>query len=232
MVEQYDWVLFDADDTLFHFDALAGLQFLFKQYQVQFSEDDYAEYQAVNKPLWVAYQRGEISAHTLQTRRFVQWGERLQVDPEQLNSGFLQAMAEICEPLPGALELVHALKPHVQLGIITNGFTELQHRRLEKTGFTGLLDMLIISEEVGIAKPHVDIFEHAFMKMAHPERSRILMVGDNPQSDIQGGMNAGIHTCWLNHTNAPLPEGITPHYQVQNLAQLQQLLFPSSGSQS
>lgn len=231
MIANYDWLLFDADDTLFHFDAFAGLRKMFQGYSVDFTRVDYDVYQQLNKPLWDAYQAAAIDAYTLQTRRFDAWAERLQVSSEQLNSQFLQAMADICEPLPGAKDLVHAIKPHVNIGIITNGFTELQHVRLERTGFDAWVDVLVISEEVGIAKPHIDIFEHAFDQMKQPPRDRILMVGDNPHSDIQGGMNAGIHTCWLNHHGLPCPTGIEPHFEVSNLAELKQLLFAAQADQ-
>ncbi|WP_417657858.1 pyrimidine 5'-nucleotidase [Pseudidiomarina aestuarii] len=231
MIANYDWLLFDADDTLFHFDAFAGLRKMFQGYAVDFTRADYDTYQQLNKPLWDAYQAATIDAYTLQTRRFDAWAERLQVSSEQLNSRFLQTMADICEPLPGAKELVHAIKPHVNIGIITNGFTELQHVRLERTGFDAWVDVLVISEEVGIAKPHIDIFEHAFAQMEQPPRDRILMVGDNPHSDIQGGMNAGIHTCWLNHHGLPCPVGIEPHFEVSNLADLKQLLFAAEANQ-
>ena len=82
MSEQWDCILFDADDTLFHFDAYAGLQRLFAGYDVQFSDQDYSDYQAVNKPLWVDYQNGTITALQLQTQRFNHWSEKLSVAPE------------------------------------------------------------------------------------------------------------------------------------------------------
>lgn len=225
MIGNYDWLLFDADDTLFHFDAFAGLQRMFRGYNVAFAEADYDAYQAVNKPLWVEYQDGLISAQQLQEKRFTSWGERLNITPGELNSAFLAAMADICEPLPGAHELLSDLRGQVQLGIITNGFTELQEIRLKRTGLHAHFDLLVISDEVGVAKPDIAIFEHAFAQMTNPARNRILMVGDNPQSDIQGGLNAGIHTCWLNHHDAPTPEGIEPHYEVASLGELHRLLM-------
>lgn len=133
-------------------------------------------------------------------------------------------MADICTFLPGALELLNSLKDRVKLGIITNGFTELQNIRLEKMGLLDTFSALIISEQVGIAKPHKGIFDFAFTQMDHPNKHEILMVGDNPHSDILGGMNAGIHTCWLNVQGTPLPEGIDPSYQVATLDELNALL--------
>ena len=225
MLTRWDWILFDADDTLFHFDSFAGLQRLFQHYNVDFSRTDYEEYDAVNKPLWVEYQNGAITAQQLQRRRFQPWADRLNVTADELNSGFLNAMAEICSPLEGATDLLNALKGQVKMGIITNGFTQLQQTRLERTGFRDHFDLLVISEQVGQAKPHPAIFDYALEKMGNPARERVLMVGDNPASDILGGINAGMATCWLNMHERDLPEGIEPTWQVASLRGLQDKLF-------
>ncbi|AUX92249.1 pyrimidine 5'-nucleotidase [Mixta gaviniae] len=225
MLEKWDWILFDADDTLFHFDAFAGLQRLFKAYNVDFTTADYHEYQAVNKPLWVEYQNGAINALQLQHQRFTGWAEKLNVTPDTLNTGFLSAMGEVCVPLEGAVNLMNALKGKVKMGIITNGFTALQQVRLERTGFRDYFDLLVISEQVGHAKPHPAIFNYALEKMEHPARERVLMVGDNPDSDILGGINAGLKTCWLNADGREKPEAITPDWQVSSLHELQSILF-------
>jgi len=224
MLKDWDWILFDADDTLFHFDAFAGLQRLFQQYDVQFSRADYDDYQAINKPLWVDYQNGAISALQLQHQRFESWAAKLDVTAQDLNSGFLSAMAEICTPLVGAVDLLNALKGRVKIGIITNGFTALQQARLERTGFLGVFDLLVISEQVGYAKPHPAIFDYALTRMGNPARERVLMVGDNPDSDILGGINAGLATCWLNAEGRAQPEGINSTWQVTSLKELQDKL--------
>lgn len=224
MLKNWDWILFDADDTLFHFDAFAGLQRLFQQYDVQFSRADYDDYQAINKPLWVDYQNGAISALQLQHQRFESWAAKLDVTAQELNGGFLSAMAEICTPLAGAVDLLNTLKGRVKMGIITNGFTALQQARLERTGFLGVFDLLVISEQVGHAKPHPAIFDYALTQMGNPPRERVLMVGDNPDSDILGGINAGLATCWLNADGRAQPEGINPTWQVTTLKELQDKL--------
>ena len=226
-MKSYEWILFDADETLFEFDALRGLKLMFSRFGVDFSDADFSEYQLVNKPLWVQYQNGEISATQLQYQRFQSWAERLDETPKTLNSAFLSAMADICAPLQGAANLLNTLRGKMQLGIITNGFTELQQVRLERTGFRDHFDVLIISEQVGVAKPHPEIFEYALSAMGHPSRERVLMVGDNPDSDILGGLNAGLHTCWVNADNKPEPTDIKPHYQVSSLSELESLLVQS-----
>jgi 5'-nucleotidase len=226
-MKSYEWILFDADETLFEFDALRGLKLMFSRFGIDFSDADFSEYQLVNKPLWVQYQNGEITATQLQYQRFQSWAERLDETPKTLNSAFLSAMADICAPLHGAANLLNTLRGKMKLGIITNGFTELQQVRLERTGFRDHFDVLIISEQVGVAKPHPEIFEYALSAMGHPSRERVLMVGDNPDSDILGGLNAGLHTCWVNADNKPEPTDIKPHYQVSSLSELELLLVQS-----
>lgn len=130
-------------------------------------------------------------------------------------------MAEICTPIEGAVNLLNSLKGKTSLGIITNGFAELQKTRVERMGLKDHSDLFIISEQVGIAKPHPKIFEHALDLMGNPARDNVLMVGDNPDSDILGGINVGIDTCWLNRTNKPTPKGIKPSYQVASLIELE-----------
>ena len=225
MLKDWDWILFDADDTLFHFDAFAGLQHLFQHYNVAFSQADYDAYQAINKPLWVDYQNGVINALQLQHQRFEGWAARLNVTAADLNHRFLLTMGQICVPLPGAVELLTALHGQVKMGIITNGFTAMQQVRLEQTGFAGYFDLLVVSEEVGVAKPHPAIFNHALNEMGNPPRDRVLMVGDNPDSDILGGINAGLATCWLNVDGKPARDTIAPTWQVASLSELQQKLL-------
>ncbi|WP_029684550.1 pyrimidine 5'-nucleotidase [Tatumella saanichensis] len=224
MLTQFDCIIFDADETLFSFDAFHGLQRMFEGYQFSFSVEDYQAYQAVNKPLWVAYQDGEISASELQTRRFLPWAERLGVQPTELNQRFLQSMAEICQPLDGAAALLDSLKRKVKLAIITNGFTALQQARLQRTGFSGYFDAVVISEQVGVPKPDPTIFEHTLNLLGNPPAERVLMVGDTPESDILGGIRAGMKTCWLDHGQRSLPETISPTWQVRDLAELRVLL--------
>lgn len=189
---KWDWIFFDADETLFTFDSFTGLQRMFLDYSVTFTAEDFQDYQAVNKPLWVDYQNGAITSLQLQHGRFESWAERLKVEAGLLNDAFINAMAEICTPLPGAVSLLNAIRGNAKIGIITNGFSALQQVRLEQAG--------------------------------NPDRSRVLMVGDTAESDILGGINAGLATCWLNAHHREQPEGIAPTWTVSSLHELEQLL--------
>lgn len=221
----YEWILFDADDTLFHFDDFSGLQIMFEPLGVQFNKQDYEAYKVINKSLWTEYQNGEVTLQQLQHRRFDTWASKLQISHQTLSSAFIATMTEICVPLEGALSLLNTLKSKTKLGIITNGFAKSQQARIERTGLRNYFDLLVISEQVGVAKPHQGIFEHALAIMGNPSRKQVLMVGDNPSSDILGGINAGFDTCWLNVDNKPAPEGIKPHYQVSSLSELEKIFI-------
>jgi YjjG family noncanonical pyrimidine nucleotidase len=233
---KYQWIVFDADETLFHFDAFSGLKRLFKRYEIDFSQGDYEVFQKLNKPLWLDYQEGRITAKELQIKRFTAWAEKLDVDPVSLNQQFIEAMADICQCLPGArklLELLHRKehskengKEHgkAKLAIITNGFTALQKVRLERTDLAHFFEHVIISEQVGVAKPSSDIFEHALAAFGNPAKERVLMVGDTLSSDILGGKNAGLDTCWINHHGEQVVDTVGATYEVACLTGLYNLI--------
>lgn len=216
----YQWVIFDADETLFHFDAAKGMSLMFERMGVPFSEQDYRDYQAQNQPLWTALQNGDITPEQLKHQRFAAWAERLNTSTQALNSAFFVAMADICQFLPGAQTLLERLHGRVNMAIITNGFTELQSMRLEKLNISRYFEPIIISEQVGVAKPDKAIFDAAWQQMGQPDKREVLMVGDNIQADIYGGQQAGFDTCWLNRDSKEKPEHITPTFEIDHLDSL------------
>ncbi|MBN7818580.1 pyrimidine 5'-nucleotidase [Bowmanella yangjiangensis] len=221
---QYPWILFDADDTLFDFDAFAGLKLAFSRFEQAFEELDFKHFLDVSMPLWRQYQDGEISSEELQRRRFAHWADKHEMCPGEINTHFVEAMGQTSKLLPGARELLDALSGKATLGIITNGFTRMQQMRLDSNGVSEHFHHLVISEQIGVAKPHKGIFEHTLALLGNPPKDQVLMVGDNPHADVLGGLNAGIHTCWLNVEGQVRPEGIDPHYEITDLFQLKKLL--------
>lgn len=223
-MKKYQWILFDADETLFHFDSYAGLQHLFKQYNIDFTQSDFLKYQTLNKNLWYQYQQHKITAKEVQTQRFHHWAKKLMVEAVTLNQQFMQSMASISKTFDGTKMMLDQLKGDFNLGIITNGFTALQQDRLERTGLTDYFKVLIISEEVGVAKPHPDIFNHALTMMDNPSPAQVLMVGDNLHSDIIGGNQAGMDTCWFNPDNKAADKVIKPTYVVSEHTEILSLV--------
>lgn len=221
---QYPWILFDADDTLFDFDAFAGLKLAFSRFEQQFDDTDYRDFLHISMPLWRQYQDGEITSTELQHRRFAPWAQKHNIQAGQINEFFVDAMGQTSKLLPGARELLEAISGKATLGIITNGFTRMQQIRLDNNGVSEHFQHLVISEQVGVAKPHKGIFEHTMALLGNPPKEQVLMVGDNPHADVLGGLNAGIHTCWLNMQGQVRPQGIDPHYEITDLFQLRDLL--------
>ena len=217
---KYQWILFDADETLFSFNSYLGLKAMLVRYGIEFSEQDYEEFQAVNKPLWVAYQNKEISAQDLQRIRFEKLAKQTGEDPLVLNQQLMAEMAIVSQPLAQVRETLEGLKDKVKLGIITNGFTALQQKRLNNTETATYFDVVVVSEDVGVAKPDKRIFDYAFAQMGEFELSQVLMVGDTLSSDIQGGINAGIDTCWYNPHRTENSSGIQPTYEIHAMSEL------------
>lgn len=221
---RYEWILFDADETLFSFRSYNGLKTMLARYGIDFTESDYEAFQAVNKPLWVAYQNNEITAKDIQTRRFAKLSEQTGVDALQLNQELMAEMAMVSKPLDGAMEVLEALYGKVKMGIITNGFTELQQKRLENTNTIKYFEIIVVSEQIGAAKPDKQVFDYAFALMDEFDKTKVLMVGDTLASDVKGGYNAGIDTCWFNHLNVLNDTDIHPTYEIKQISELLKII--------
>ena len=225
---RYKWILFDADNTLFHFHDQLGLERLFSQYDHRLTTQEFSAYKAVNNALWQAYEQNRITATELAEQRFSRWASRFGVTATELNRQFMHVMAEVCVPMPGVQTLLMNLNETVDMGIITNGFTLLQQARLRRYSLDQWFRFVVTSEEVGVAKPHTDIFTYAQQYMTGVLPSQVLMVGDNPNSDIVGGNAVGFDTCWLNLDGQYEDGGIKATYEVTSWFDLQSLLIPAS----
>lgn len=217
---KYQWILFDADETLFSFRSFGGLQKVLARYGLEFNEQDYAAFQAVNQRLWIAYQNQEIDAEGLQRQRFSRLAALTDEDPLKLNALLMEEMALLSLPLENTVATLQALQGKCKMGIITNGFNAMQQKRLDNTQTAPFFELLVVSENVGIAKPDKRIFEYAFAQMGNVDKRRILMVGDTLSSDIVGGQNAGIDTCWFNPHQKPNDSDVRPTYEIHSMLQL------------
>ena len=194
----YQWILFDLDDTLFDFPAAEALRAAFAHYSATLSTEMLADYQALNRALWEQYNAGEIDVQTLKQARFRDLAPQLGVAPLELNQRFMQAILERSQPLGGVQQTLQLLQGRVKMGIITNGFADIQHARLQQSGLAECFDFMLVSEELGVNKPDPRIFNAALARMPQIEAADVLMVGDNPQTDVAGAAGVGMETCWFN----------------------------------
>jgi 2-haloacid dehalogenase len=223
----YQWLLLDADGTLFDYDRaeMAALRLTFEAAGQTF-HPSYAEaYRRINAAIWREFELGQITQELLRTRRFAQLFDEVQVDLdlEHFSSAYLRNLALGTDLLDGAEELLRALYGRVGLALITNGLKDVQRPRLERSTIGGCFDAVVISEEVGAAKPDPAIFDVALARMGHPRREEVLMVGDSPTSDVAGANRSGIDACWFNPAGLPLPPGLEVRYQIRELGELVEL---------
>lgn len=225
----YEVILFDADRTLFDFDRAEehAIERLMNYFEVEYQKENHLkQYREINKKLWEELEQELITPEELKLERFRRLAEELdlEIEDKALSEKYLEFLAEGHFLLDGALELIEELDKDYKLAIVTNGLATVQKGRLKASVLRGYFDHLIISEEIGIAKPNPRIFEHTFKEMGYHDKSKVLMVGDSLSSDIQGGINFGIDTCWFNPNKIESRNGVEPTYEISDLSQLKEIL--------
>jgi 2-haloacid dehalogenase len=126
--------------------------------------------------------------------------------------------------LPGAEAAVARLSEKYKLYLVSNGTTDVQMSRLESAGIGKYFQEIFISQDIGVDKPDKVFFDRCFARIPGFEKQKAMIVGDSLTSDIQGGRNAGIATCWVNPKEKPAREDIPADYQIKALSELEALL--------
>ena len=225
----YTWLILDADGTLLDFqraEAVALGNSLI-QMGLQVSGDFCDTYHAINDSLWQEFEAGILCAHEIRAKRFMQVFERLGMvgDSNAFSAAFLNNLVRESTFIDGAESLLIGLKNRIGVVLLTNGFADVQRARIARLGLVDTFDHVIISEEVGAAKPDRAIFDIAFERMGRPDKSSVLIMGDSLSSDIQGGLNYGIDTCWFNPDQRANTTGIKPTYEIKHLNDVVDLLL-------
>ena len=224
----YKWLLFDADNTLFDFNMAEtkALANTFQQFRLPYTNGVGDTYRQINAQVWQALERGEITPDALRTLRFQRLFAAVgqQADTESFSTAYLVHLGHCGDLLDGAEAVVKTLAVTYRLALITNGLADVQRPRLAASPLLPYFESVTISDEVGVAKPNGRIFDIAFASMDHPAKNEVLMIGDSLTSDIQGGINYGIDTCWYNPNGKQRPDGLPITYEIKELAELIQTL--------
>jgi 2-haloacid dehalogenase len=213
----YTALLLDLDHTLLDSDASEALAFEHALASAGIADPGrhLPAYDQINRALWARVERGEIAPAHLRTLRFAQLVETTGIEaaPEALADAFAGGLGAYGELYPGVRDVLDALaaEPTVSLALVTNGLSEVQRARIDRLALGRYFDVIAISSELGTAKPAPAIFEIALAGLGAPAKASALMVGDNLGSDIQGGRNAGIATCWYNPQRRPGGDGLVDH---------------------
>jgi len=223
-VGRYSWIVFDADGTLFDYDRAetSALGRTFRQYGLDFDSNAHRLFVEINKPLWVELENGTITSQRLRVRRFEDLAEALEIElPAEAFSGdYLENLGAECGLLPGAERVVEELSRDHSLALATNGIAQVQRSRFSASSIKQHFKALVISDEIGVAKPDPGYFVELFAKMGEPDRDGVLMVGDSLSSDIAGGNDFGIDTCWYNPAGLHNGSPIVPTFEISDLSQI------------
>lgn len=221
---KYDVIFFDLDDTLFDFgkSEKAALHKTFETFGLPDGLADYREsYREISNVLWGELEQGKLTVSKLGVERFKRlFAEyNLGLDAAEFNRTYLGNLGKEIYLLDGAVELFESLSGQ-RSAIITNGFKNVQLAKIGNSPLHDTFEQVIISEEAGFQKPDQRIFDYAFSKLKMTEKASALMVGDSLTSDMQGGINYGIDTCWFNPNHKENPIGIEPTYEIKHLTEL------------
>ncbi|MEZ4887758.1 MAG: YjjG family noncanonical pyrimidine nucleotidase [Chitinophagales bacterium] len=220
----YQYLLFDADNTLFDFDQTAKDAFAatFTSFGITQEAHHFDQYLGISQQCWRDFEQKKIDQDTLRRVRFELFFEAAAIagDALHFNEQYLQNLVHHSSLLEGAFEVLQQLHGKIPMAIITNGLKEVQRPRLQRTGLTPYFEAIIVSDEIGVSKPHTPFFDHTFEQIDFPNKSEVLVIGDSLSSDIQGGNNYGLHTCWYNPKGLDNHLGVLPTYEIQDLKEL------------
>ncbi len=223
-MSSFPFLLFDADNTLFDFDA--GNRSAFHQVCLTFDLPDSDElfqlYEHCNNAMWAAFDRGECTKDFLVVERFRRFlsAAGLDRDPALCNQVHLDALGRNTRLLPHALEVCRTLSQSHQLYIVTNAVASVQKRRLADSAIAPYISGAFISEEAGASKPSAAYFDFVFSRIPGITRENCLLIGDSLSSDIQGANNYGLPCCWYNPNGLLAPEPMRIDFEIRDLRQL------------
>lgn len=228
---RYDIVLLDADNTLFDFTGAerAALGRALEGRGLPFTPRAESCYLEINRALWAAFDRGEISQEHLVVERFRRLLSRLgaEGDPAGLNGDYLSRLGEDGRLLPGAEALCRRLAgAGCRLALATNGVGRVQRARLARSPLSPLFSGVFISGELGARKPEPAFFDAALAALGAADRSRCVMVGDSLSADIQGGAAAGLDTIWFcPGEEEPQPGEASPTHTARSLEEAGRIIL-------
>jgi len=198
------FIFFDLDNTLLNHDSAetAAQNDLYEstpELQEVSLDEWLSTYKTINHNLWLKYQEGKIDRHHLQFSRFHDAMDELGISTKrskEVGRTYMQCYRNHWSWVDGAQEALEEVAEKYPVGIVTNGFLETQQMKIQKMGLDQYTNLFVITEEIGVMKPHQKVFDVA-TERAGVDRKSILYVGDSYSSDIIGGRNAGWNTAWF-----------------------------------
>ena len=221
-------VFFDLDHTLWDFDKNSEMAFnrIFKNRFPEIKIEDFiANYAPINQECWKLYQNDKITHIELRYNRLKFSFDALNIeisdeDINQISNDYIEFLADNNHLFDGAIEVLEYLKPKYKLHIITNGFANVQDKKINNAALSGYFQTITNSESAGVKKPNSLIFDYA-VNVAKASKKNSIMIGDCLDADVNGALNAGLDAIFFNDKKVEAPENIK---QINHLLELKKYL--------
>ena len=224
----FEYLFLDLDDTILDLQKAehVALSKTLESFGLNPTQEVLTRYNKINKAHWEALERKEMTRDQVLLGRFQMLFREFSVDadPEKVARSYEHNLGIGHWFLPGAEEAVTALSKKYKLYLASNGTASVQKGRMTSANLYRFFEQVFVSEEIGHNKPSKAYFDAAFARIPGFDPEKALMVGDSLTSDIKGGNNAGIRTCWVNPGHAPVKPGIHVDFEIEALHQLPALL--------
>ena len=223
-----EFLFIDLDDTIldFHKAEQVALGKTLQSFGLEPNEQVVSRYSQINKTYWERLERKEVTREYLLVHRFADLFQEygLSVDPVLCARTYEKNLGTGHYFLPGAYEAVEALSKKYKLYLASNGTSHVQAGRIESANIARFFEDIFISQEIGVNKPDAEYFSRCFARIPGFDKSKAMIVGDSLSSDILGGKQAGILTCWVNPKGKIAPADLQPDYEIPALSALEALL--------
>lgn len=220
---KYTTLYFDLDNTLLDFSAAeaGAIAELLRLYSIDPKPEYIKLYSHTNKKYWERFERGEIKREDIFEGRFIEFAHLIgvSVDTKKMSYDYFSLLANGHDTVSGAQDVLKFAKDRGYIiCVTTNGVSKTQHKRIKDSGLKKYFDYVFISEDTGHKKPEKAYFDYVFRNTPEKDRRKILIIGDSMSSDILGGKNSGIDTCWLNAEKKTAV--YLPTYEISNIKEL------------
>lgn len=226
---RYYCLLLDADNTLVDFDMAErkALTETLEHYGITPDAETVELYNRINSGLWADLEKGLIRREKLGAERFTRLLRQIGAAGKgaEMNQYYLDRLSSHPDLIPGALDVLRELAEVATLAVISNGFYRVQSRRIQESGVAEYMEEVFISEKMGYDKPDRRCFDIALSQLGVENYANVLVVGDSLSSDIKGGINAGLDTCWYNPSGKENRSGVTPTYEIRDLTELYKIVM-------
>lgn len=224
----FEILLIDLDDTILDFKKQehVAIRKTLQDAGLEPTEEVCARYSQINDWHWKQLEKGLITRDEVLHGRFRVLFAEMGIEADAANTAlaYMENLGSGHYFLPGAEEAIRSLGQKYRVFLASNGTSSVQRRRIESAGLENLVEGIFISQDIGVNKPGKGYFDYCFAHIPNFDSQKVLMVGDSLSSDILGGQNAGIPTCWVAQKDKVCTLEQQPTYRIESIMQLESLL--------